>query len=73
MGNILWSKDAKQTKSALEEFGGELSGTQERLRSQLAQSGVRDRCHGFVIDGDLAVELKSYFSEDRKGTRSRSV
>jgi hypothetical protein len=73
MGNILWSRNPKQTKSALETVGGELSDTRERLRSQLAQSEVGDRCHGFVIDGDLAVELKSYFSENRMGTRSRSV
>jgi hypothetical protein len=76
MGNVLWSKDAKQTRPALETFGdehGEVAGTQESLRSQLAQSEVENRCHGFVIDGDLAVELKLYFSEDRKANRSRSV
>jgi len=73
MGNILWSKNPKQTLSALETLGDDLSGTRERLRSQLTQSQVGDRCHGFVIDGNLAVELKSYFSEDRKATRSRSV
>ena len=73
MGNILWSKDAKLAKPALETFAGDLTETQERLLSQLAQSGVKDLCHGFVIDGDLAVELKTYFSKDRKGVRSRSV
>jgi hypothetical protein len=73
MGNILRSKDAKLAKSALETFAGDPTETQERLLSQLAQSEIRDLCHGFVIDGDLAVELKTYFSKDRKGVRSRSV
>jgi hypothetical protein len=73
MGNILRSKNAKLAKSALETFAGDPTETQERLFSQLAQSEVKDLCHGFVIDGDLAVELKTYFSKDRKGVRSRSV
>jgi hypothetical protein len=67
MGNILWSKDAKLAKPALKTFAGDLTETREHLLSQLAQSGVKDLCHGFVIDGDLAVELKTYFSKDRKG------
>jgi hypothetical protein len=77
MGNVLWSKVAKETKAVLETFGsdgdGDLRETRARLRDQLVQSEVGLLCHGFVIDGDLAVDLGNYFSEDIKGIRSRSV
>ena len=41
-----------------------------RLKRQLQQSGVYDHCHGFVIDGDMGIELKSYFTEAHEGSRS---
>ena len=43
---------------------------QTRLKAQLKQSGVNDRCHGSVIDGDMGIELKSYFLEAHEGSRS---
>jgi len=73
MGNILWSKDAKRTRSAHETLDGDLTTeSQKRLHSQFVQSEIRDHCHGFVIDGDLAIELEPYFTEDRTNTQSRS-
>lgn len=75
MGNVLWSKDAKQTTHVLETFPSESEAPnhQIELRSQVEQSGITDHCRGFVIDGDLAVQLKTYFSKDRTNNRSRSV
>jgi hypothetical protein len=74
MGNILWSKDAKCTRSAHGTLDGDLTTeSQKRLHSQFVQSEIGDHCHGFVIDGDLAIELEPYFTEDRTNTQSRSV
>jgi hypothetical protein len=73
MGNVLWSKVAKETKSVFETLDSDLTETRARLREQLVQSRVGVLCHGFVIDGDLAVDLGNYFAEDLNGIRSRSV
>ncbi|KAF8830791.1 hypothetical protein HHX47_DHR2001127 [Lentinula edodes] len=41
-----------------------------RLESSLAELKVNTRCLGFIIDGDMAVDWKTYFDANHDGTRS---
>ncbi|KAJ3898374.1 hypothetical protein F5879DRAFT_812702 [Lentinula edodes] len=41
-----------------------------RLKSSLAELKVNTRCSGFIIDGDMAVDWKTYFDANHDGTRS---
>ncbi|KAJ3930271.1 MAG: hypothetical protein NXY57DRAFT_921799, partial [Lentinula lateritia] len=41
-----------------------------RLKSSLAELKVNTRCSGFIIDGDMAFDWKTYFDANHDGTRS---
>ncbi|KAH7868640.1 uncharacterized protein C8R40DRAFT_1177593 [Lentinula edodes] len=41
-----------------------------RLKSSLAELKVNTRCSGFIIDGDMAIDWKTYFDANHDGTRS---
>ncbi|KAJ3855294.1 hypothetical protein EV368DRAFT_79774 [Lentinula lateritia] len=41
-----------------------------RLKSSLAELKVNTRCSGFIIDGDMAADWKTYFDANHDGTRS---
>jgi hypothetical protein len=43
--------------------------TDKDIRSLLPNDGTEVLCTGFVIDGDMAVELKTYFGKERMGSR----
>ena len=72
IGNVLWLKEPRTTTSVFETFQDESAPAESQiaLEAQLKQSRIKDRCRGFVIDGDMSIELKSYFSEVREGSRS---
>jgi hypothetical protein len=72
IGNVLWLDQPRTTQSVFETFEGDSAPAdfEVDLKAQLQQSHVKDRCQGFVIDGDMAIELESYFLEDREGSRS---
>jgi hypothetical protein len=40
------------------------------IRSLLTNDGTEGLCTGFVIDGDMAVELKTYFGKEQTGSQS---
>jgi hypothetical protein len=73
VGNVLCVDRFQETMSVFESLAEKdclLHGYQMRLKTQLQQSGVENRCNGFVIDGDMAIKLKSYFMEEHAGSRS---
>jgi hypothetical protein len=73
IGNVLWVDHFQETKSVFDSLGARvcvLDGYPTRLETQLKQSGVDNRCNGFVIDGDMAVKLASYFTDEHAGSRS---
>ncbi|KAJ4493444.1 hypothetical protein C8J55DRAFT_159595 [Lentinula edodes] len=41
-----------------------------RLKSSLAELKVNTRCSGFIIDGDVAIDWKTYSDANHDGTRS---
>ncbi|KAJ3862498.1 hypothetical protein EV359DRAFT_83285 [Lentinula novae-zelandiae] len=43
-----------------------------RLKSSLAELKVNTRCSGFIIDGDMAIDWKTYFDANHDGTRSET-
>jgi hypothetical protein len=42
----------------------------DEIRSLLQKDRTGGLCTGFVIDGNMAVELETYFREDRTGSRT---
>jgi hypothetical protein len=69
IGNVLW---LLQDQVSVRHFSGrrQRSSARWRLKMQLKQSDVNEHCRGFVIDGDMAIEFKSYFTEAHEGSRS---
>ena len=43
---------------------------ENKLIASLHDLGVTDKCHGFVIDGDMAINMVDYFNEEHPGSRS---
>ena len=43
---------------------------ENKLTASLHDLGVTDKCHGFVIDGDMAIKMVDYFNEEHPGSRS---
>ncbi|KAJ3778283.1 hypothetical protein FB446DRAFT_714346 [Lentinula raphanica] len=43
---------------------------QQRILDRCKDLGIKDRCYGFVIDGDMAVNWNTYFEGKHEGTRS---
>ncbi|KAJ3995066.1 hypothetical protein F5050DRAFT_1713202 [Lentinula boryana] len=44
--------------------------TQREILELCRKLDINDQCTGFVIDGDMAVTWKSYFTEEHLGTKS---
>ncbi|KAJ3991403.1 hypothetical protein F5050DRAFT_1197572 [Lentinula boryana] len=44
--------------------------TQREILDLCRELGIDDQCTGFVIDGDMAVNWESYFTEEHVGTKS---
>ncbi|KAJ3795249.1 hypothetical protein GGU11DRAFT_688169, partial [Lentinula aff. detonsa] len=44
--------------------------TQREILELCKKLDINDHCSGFVIDGDMAVNWESYFTEEHVGTRS---
>ena len=38
---------------------------ENKLIASLHDLGVMDKCHGFVIDGDMAIKMADYFDEEQ--------
>lgn len=67
IGNVLFLEEPKKTKPLLDN----LERASPDLRDLIQKLGINDQCHGFIIDGDLAIELKTYFADQqRNGSRS---
>jgi hypothetical protein len=75
IGNVLWLDKPRITRSVFETFGSNSApaGYEISLEAQLEQSRIKDSCQGFVIDGDMAIELESYFLKDHEESRSVRV
>jgi len=48
----------------------ELSKYASLLEEVIGKMGFSDKCHGFVIDGDMAASLEGYFTSRDTGERS---
>ncbi|KAJ4493450.1 hypothetical protein C8J55DRAFT_159824 [Lentinula edodes] len=62
--------DLMGTLSLLETLPFTVTDQITRLKSSLAELKVNTRCSGFMIDGDMAVDWKTYFDANHDGTRS---
>ena len=77
IGNVLFLKDGRRTVQPIEETMGDCpSLSSNNYRRHLALLVKRyptfAKCYGYVIDGDMAIELKLYF-ENKEYRGSRSV
>ena len=43
---------------------------EHKLDAALRRLGITDQCHGFVIDGDMAIKMTDYFDREHVGSRS---
>ena len=43
---------------------------ENRLMAALHDLGITNKCHGFVIDGDMAIKLADYFNREHPDSRS---
>ena len=43
---------------------------ENKLLATLRDLGIIDKCHGFVIDGDMAIKISDYFNQKRDGSPS---
>jgi len=59
IGDVLWVGHSRETESVFR--------MDTRLKTQLKQSGINNRCNGFVIDDDMAVKLESYLWKNTLG------
>ena len=41
---------------------------ENKLTASLHDLGVADKCHGFVIDGDMAIKMDNYINEEDPGS-----
>ena len=55
------------------QYGDELTTHADLLGDMIKKIGLADKCHGFVIDGDMAAPLKDYFTSRDHGERSVST
>ena len=72
VGNILWHRSGQRKNSVLEMLWEDSSASQYRkdLARLVERCGVTELCNGIVIDGDMAIEFKSYFDgTERRGSR----
>ena len=74
IGNVLWHKSAQQKDPVQDTLKEDGSASQYRknLAALVEQCEITELCNGIVIDGDMAIELKSYF-DGTKHRGSRSV
>ena len=43
---------------------------ENKLTAALHDLRIMDKCHGFVIDGDMAINMTDYFNKKHPGSRS---
>ena len=43
---------------------------EDKLKNALGDLGITEKCHGFVIDGDMAIKMADYFNKQHPGSRS---
>ena len=55
------------------ENGGEINKDIGLLEGAIKNVGHMDKCHGFVIDGDMAARLEGYFTSRDTGEVSVSI
>ena len=44
--------------------------SEDKLTAALHDLEITDKCHGFVIDGDMAIKMTDYFNKEHPGSRS---
>jgi len=52
---------------------GELRKYADLLENVIGKMDFSDKCHGFVIDGDIAASLEGYFTSRDTGERSVGI
>ena len=73
IGNVLWHKYAQQKDPVQDTLKEDGSADQYRkdLAALVEQCEITELCNGAVIDGDMAIEFKSYFDgAEHLGSRS---
>ena len=73
IGNIMMPvKDVKTEAFEFINPGREASHViwEDRLVTTLRDLGIADMCHGFVIDGDMAIKIPDYFNQKHGDSRS---
>ena len=55
------------------EYKDDLTKYTNQLEDVIKKMGFSDRCHGFLIDGDMAAELEGYLTQRDKGEVSVSI
>jgi hypothetical protein len=63
---VLYLKEAVEKKP----LSQELKNAPGELLRIIDELGTDKKCHGSVIDGDLAIILKDYFTRERNQSRS---
>jgi hypothetical protein len=63
---VLYLEDAVERKSLSEE----LQDAPAELLEMIDKLGTDKMCHGFIIDGELAVILEDYFTNKHSPSRS---
>lgn len=75
---VVWTSEARPTQPKLNTFVSQLPATALQrqlelgttLRELLKALGIRSFCGAIVIDGDMAVNLTTHFSNERRDTRT---
>ena len=42
---------------------------EKKLSDTLQDLNITNKCHGFVIDGDMAIKMDDYFNRENSGSR----
>ena len=63
-------KDTTETLRNLGIDPSENATLEEKLKAVVTDLGITNECHGFVIDGDMAMNMVDYFKKERLGSRS---
>jgi len=55
------------------QYEGELAKSTKLLEDTVQKVGHSDKCHGFIIDGDMAASLEGYFTSRGTGEVTVSI
>ena len=68
-----WNTTVEDITEALQDLKFDSStkaALEDKFTAALLSLGITDKCHGFVIDGDMAIKMADYFKKEHLGSRS---